>query len=76
MRTSAPAILPLFRSEMQMRLLALLLLQPEREWTLQGLAGALRRPTQPASSPRRASVTDAREATTELIELTQQFLSR
>jgi predicted nucleotidyltransferase len=41
MRTSSPAILPLFRSEMQLRLLALLLLQPERAWTLDGLAQAL-----------------------------------
>jgi predicted nucleotidyltransferase len=44
MRTSAPALLPLFRSEMQMRLLALLLLQPERSWTLQHLAEALAAP--------------------------------
>lgn len=44
MRTSAPAILPLFRSEMQLRLLALLLLQPEREWTLQALADSLGAP--------------------------------
>jgi predicted nucleotidyltransferase len=44
MRTSAPAILPLFRSEMQLRLLALLLLQPERSWTLQELAADLEAP--------------------------------
>ncbi len=44
MRTSAPAIVPLFRSEMQLRLLALLLLQPERSWTLQELAQALDAP--------------------------------
>lgn len=44
MRTSAPAILPLFRSEMQLRLLALLLLQPERSWTLQELAADLDAP--------------------------------
>lgn len=44
MRTSVPAILPLFRSEMQVRLLALLLLQPERSWTLQELAQALHAP--------------------------------
>lgn len=50
MRTSAPAILPLFRSEMQVRLLALLLLQPERSWTLQELARAL---DAPASSVHR-----------------------
>ena len=41
MRTTAPAILPLFRSEMQVRLLALLLLQPERSWTLHELAQTL-----------------------------------
>lgn len=45
MRTSAPSLLPLFRSEMQVRLLALLLLQPEREWTLRALADALAAPT-------------------------------
>jgi predicted nucleotidyltransferase len=44
MRTTVPAILPLFRSEMQLRLLALLLLQPERGWTLQELAHALGAP--------------------------------
>ena len=41
MRTSVPGRLPLFRSEMQVRLLALLLLQPERSWTLKELANAL-----------------------------------
>jgi predicted nucleotidyltransferase len=41
MRTSSPTLLPLFRSEMQVRLLALLLLQPERSWTLQELADTL-----------------------------------
>jgi predicted nucleotidyltransferase len=45
MRTSTPAILPLFRSEMQLRLLALLLLQAERGWTLQELTQALGAPT-------------------------------
>jgi predicted nucleotidyltransferase len=44
MRTLAPAVLPLFRSEMQVRLLALVLLQPERNWTLQELAEALGAP--------------------------------
>jgi len=34
MRTPVPLGLPLFRSEMQVRLLALLLLQPERTWSL------------------------------------------
>lgn len=50
MRTSAPGLLPLFRSEMQLRLLALLLLQPERTWTLQELAAVL---DAPASSVHR-----------------------
>jgi predicted nucleotidyltransferase len=50
MRTSAPTILPLFRSEMQVHLLALLLLQPERSWTLQELAQTL---DAPASSVHR-----------------------
>lgn len=44
MRTPVPSLLPLFRSEMQVRLLALVLLQPERRWTLQGLAEALDAP--------------------------------
>jgi predicted nucleotidyltransferase len=44
MRTAAPALLPLFRSEMQVRMLALLLLQPERSWTLQELASTLGAP--------------------------------
>ena len=44
MRTAAPSIVPLFRSEMQLRLLALLLLQPERYWTLQELADTLGAP--------------------------------
>ena len=44
MRTAAPALLPLFRSEMQIRMLALLLLQPERSWTLHDLASALSSP--------------------------------
>lgn len=44
MRTKTPPLLPLFRSEMQVRLLALVLLQPERSWTLQDLAEALDAP--------------------------------
>jgi predicted nucleotidyltransferase len=44
MRTDAPSLLPLFRSDMQMRLLALLLLQPERSWTLTQLAEAVDAP--------------------------------
>jgi predicted nucleotidyltransferase len=44
MRTNAPALLPLFRSEMQVRLLGLLLLQPERSWTLEELVDALDAP--------------------------------
>ncbi|MGE5281951.1 MAG: nucleotidyltransferase domain-containing protein [Chloroflexota bacterium] len=44
MRTKAPTILPLFRSEMQVRLLGLLLLQPERSWTLHSLAEVLEAP--------------------------------
>jgi predicted nucleotidyltransferase len=45
MRTSPPSILPLFRSEMQLELLGLLLLQPERSWTLQELARGLAAPS-------------------------------
>jgi len=44
MRTSVPSLLPLFRSEMQVRLLALVLLQPERGWSLQALAETLEAP--------------------------------
>jgi predicted nucleotidyltransferase len=44
MRTSVPSLLPLFRSEMQVRLLALVLLQPERSWTLHELAEAVAAP--------------------------------
>jgi predicted nucleotidyltransferase len=38
MRTSPPSILPVFRSEMQMRLLGALLLPPTQAWTMQDLA--------------------------------------
>jgi predicted nucleotidyltransferase len=44
MRTTVPSLLPLFRSEMQLRLLALLLLQPGRRWTLHELADAVGAP--------------------------------
>lgn len=44
MRSKVPSALPLFRSEMQLRLLALLLLQPERRWTLSELSSALKAP--------------------------------
>lgn len=44
MRTNAPTLLPLFRSEMQVQLLALLLLQTERSWTLQELKDTLAAP--------------------------------
>lgn len=44
MRTAVPPLLPLFRSEMQVRLLALVLLQPERAWTLHELAEAVAAP--------------------------------
>ncbi|HEU0250780.1 MAG TPA: nucleotidyltransferase domain-containing protein [Solirubrobacteraceae bacterium] len=50
MRTLPAGLLPIFRSEMQLRLLGLLLLQPERTWTLQELAHAL---DAPASSVHR-----------------------
>jgi predicted nucleotidyltransferase len=41
MRTGVPSALPLFRSELQVRLLSLLILQPERWWTLLELSTAL-----------------------------------
>jgi predicted nucleotidyltransferase len=47
MRAKSPALLPLFRSEMQVRLLALLVLQPERSWTMGELVRTLDAP--PAS---------------------------
>ncbi len=44
MRTAAPAYLPLFRSELQLRLLGLLLLAPTRTWTADQLAHTLEAP--------------------------------
>jgi predicted nucleotidyltransferase len=44
MRTSIPSLLPIFRSEMQVRLLALVILQPERAWTLSEVTDALDAP--------------------------------
>ena len=41
MRTAAPALLPLFRSELQVELMALVLLQPDRGWTLDQLTNTL-----------------------------------
>lgn len=41
MRTGLPALLPIFRSETQIRLLALLLLEPDRDWTLASLTQSL-----------------------------------
>lgn len=41
MKISAPALLPLFRSQLQGDLLALTLLNPERSWTLTGLTKEL-----------------------------------
>lgn len=45
MRTGVPAALPLFRSETQVRMLSLLILQPERSWTLAELSTALKAPS-------------------------------
>ncbi len=41
MRTKAPPLLPIFRSELQGRLLALLYADPDRGWTISDLADAL-----------------------------------
>jgi predicted nucleotidyltransferase len=41
MRTGAPDLLPMFRSDMQVELLSLVVLQPDRTWTLDGLAEQL-----------------------------------
>ena len=46
MRTAAPALLPVFRSRLQGVLLALILGQPDREWTLEELASSSREPYQ------------------------------
>src|SRR4051794_32833809 len=45
MRTASPRLAPLFRSELQLELPALLLLQPQREWILDELAPTLAAPT-------------------------------
>jgi hypothetical protein len=45
---SAPDPLPLFRSEFEVRLLALLLLQPDRAWTLPEIAERLEAPVSSA----------------------------
>jgi predicted nucleotidyltransferase len=50
MRTEAPSLLPLFRSQKQVELLALLLAQPDRGWTRDELARAVRTP--PSSAHR------------------------
>jgi predicted nucleotidyltransferase len=47
MRMRAPALLPIFRSELQLQLVALLFDQPEREWTTGELMSTL--DTTPAS---------------------------
>jgi hypothetical protein len=44
MRTRAPDLLPLFRSEFQVELLALLLLEPGRAWTIPQMAERLDSP--------------------------------
>jgi predicted nucleotidyltransferase len=44
MRTAVPDLLPMFRSEMQVELLGLLILQPERSWTIQDLSRTLKAP--------------------------------
>ncbi len=49
MRTAAPALLPVFRSRLQGVLLATLLGQPEREWTLEELARTCDQPYQTVS---------------------------
>ena len=49
MRTAAPALLPVFRSRLQGVLLATLLGQPEREWTLEELARTCDEPYQTVS---------------------------
>lgn len=50
MRTAAPPLLPVFRSRLQGDLLALMLGDPEREWTIDELATATGRPYQTVSN--------------------------
>jgi len=44
MRTAPPALLPLFRSDMQVQLLSLVILQPDRDWTLDALTERVHAP--------------------------------
>lgn len=44
MRTAAPSLLPMFRSDTQVELLSLLFLQPDRTWTLADLSKHLQVP--------------------------------
>jgi hypothetical protein len=44
MRTGTPDLLPLFRSEFQVRLLGLLILQPDQAWTIPEMAERLDAP--------------------------------
>lgn len=46
MRTASPALLPVFRSRLQGVLLALVLGQPDREWTVERLAASCGEPYQ------------------------------
>ena len=50
MRVAAPALLPIFRSRLQGELLALVLSDPAREWTVDALAVATAHPYQTVAS--------------------------
>jgi hypothetical protein len=66
MRTSAPDALPLFRSEFQVELLALLLLNPDRAWTIPQMAENLGAPISSVhrelSRAERAGIVDREDA--------------
>ncbi len=89
MRAAAPPLLPIFRSRLQGDLLALLLVDPERSWTLDELAGRTGGPYQTiatevrrlqqadlvvSSSIGRTKLLSANEANPYLVPLTQLVL--
>jgi predicted nucleotidyltransferase len=64
-RATAPPILPIFRSQLQGELLALLLADPAREWTIEELTKRTGEPYQTvATEVRRLQEADLLEATT------------
>lgn len=65
MRATAPPLLPIFRSQLQGELLALVLADPDRRWTIDELADRTGEPYQTvATEVRRLQKADLLEATT------------